>query len=487
MKFSQIGRITKATILSLAIGLGMTACSSDYTIDYLYVTASRATTGSPDGSISAYKVDNQSGALTQIVDSPYSSGGRNPVDIVLSPNNKALYVLNHDDSTIVEFLIGTDGKIYPQSTYNLGLNSATVGSFPISAVVDPTNSFLLVAFSYQHGYTTASPGPGGITVFPISGSAYCPATSAIPANGLCTPLTFGTYPYLTIGNNPAAIGVAPLPAAWTGNTIYTAGQLIEDGTNVELVTVAGTSGSSTPSWNKTVGGTTADGSVTWKNVSPVYSYVYAVDQESTGGTVLGLLLSESTGTPTLTTLTGTTISNTSPTVASGYAAGVLPHGIAEDPTGRFVYVTDQSSNHLIGYTVQAGGSLHLMVNAPFATGLDPEGIVVDPRGKYVYVTNYNNSTVSGYAIDPATGNPAGVYSNGVSTTGTGPTCVTVEPSQGIYLYTSNFVDNTVTGLQLDPHTGALVNIQNTPFNAAGNPTCAVTVSAGAHAYQAVQP
>ncbi len=80
MKFSQIRRITQATVLSLAIGLGMSACSEDYTIDYLYVTTA-ALPSIRRRNISAYKVDNQSGALTQIVDSPYDSGGRDPVAI----------------------------------------------------------------------------------------------------------------------------------------------------------------------------------------------------------------------------------------------------------------------------------------------------------------------------------------------------------------------------------------------------------------------
>ncbi len=168
MKFSQIRRITQATVLSLAIGLGMSACSEDYTIDYLYVTASNALPSTSDGAISAYKVDNQSGSLTQIVDSPYDSGGTNPVAITLSPNGQALYVVNNQSSTIVEFLIGTDGKIYPQFSYDLGTNPATVGTFPVSAVIDPTNRFLIVAFTYRARLYRPSPeGPAASQYSPL--------------------------------------------------------------------------------------------------------------------------------------------------------------------------------------------------------------------------------------------------------------------------------------------------------------------------------
>ena len=423
MKFSQIRRITQATVLSLAIGLGMTACSEDYTIDFLYVTTSRSSTGN----ISAYKVDNQSGSLTQIVDSPFSSGGRDPVAIVLSPNNQALYVVNNQDSTIVEFLIGTDGKIYMTNTYNLG-PTAKGGTYPTAAVIDAANKYLVVTFSYQINVPVATPptlpGPGGIAVFPINSD-----------NSLGTVVANGTLPYFPVSANPVSIGISPNP-----NNCPTSG---------------GTVSASCP--------------INGGNYVPS---IYVVEDTTTTGLVLTYSLSLSTG---------------QLTAVASTAAGVVPYAIAEDPTGRFVYITDQSANQLIGYIVQANGSLNAMVNGPFSTGLYPEGITADPRGKYIYVTNYNASTLNGYAIDQATGTPSGVFSNGTTATGTGPTCVTIEPSQGIYLYTSNFVDNSVSGLQLDPHTGALVNIQNTPFSAAGGPTCAVTVSAGSHAYQALQP
>lgn len=442
MKFSQIRRITQATVLSLAIGLGMTACSEDYTIDFLYVTTSRSSTGN----ISAYKVDNQSGSLTQIVDSPFSSGGRDPVAIVLSPNNQALYVLNSLDSTIVEFLIGTDGKIYPQFGYGIGNNPATNGFAPISAVVDPTNSFLIVAFTYQHNYSTSVTGPGGIAVFPIANGSnpLCPVVANSPGqamNTLCAPIQVAGYPYTALSLNPVAVGVTPNPS------------------NCPLS--GGTVTSSCPS-----------------NGGNYVPSIYVVEQTvatlaaptSTAGTIATYQLSLSTG---------------SLTFVSSTAAGIAPTGIAEDPTARFVYLTDENANQIIGYVVQPNGSLNLMVDAPFPAGLGPEGIVADPRGKFIYVTNYSNSSVNGYAIDQATGSLSGVSSNGVSAVGTGPTCVAIEPSQGIYLYTSNFRDNSVSGLQLDPHTGALVNIQNTPFNASANPTCAVAVAAGAHAFEAL--
>ena len=88
---------------------------------------------------------------------------------------------------------------------------------------------------------------------------------------------------------------------------------------------------------------------------------------------------------------------------------------------------------------------------------------------YVYVANYTANDVSAYTINVATGYPTGVAAAGTYGTGTGPTCVFVEPALGRYVYTTNFLDNTVSGLNLNPNTGTLAPVQNTPFIAAGNP------------------
>ena len=114
MKFSKSGQALLAIAVSIGIGLGITSCGESNTIDYLYVTGSK----NNPGQISVYLVDQLSGALTRIKDSPYNSGGRNPVAEITSPNGKNLYVLNHDDNTLVDFAIGTDAKLYPQHTYN---------------------------------------------------------------------------------------------------------------------------------------------------------------------------------------------------------------------------------------------------------------------------------------------------------------------------------------------------------------------------------
>lgn len=59
-----------------------------------------------------------------------------------------------------------------------------------------------------------------------------------------------------------------MPAAsWWKSTAYTVGKYIWDGKSIQECTTAGTSGTSTPSFNQTLGGTTTDGTVTWTKES----------------------------------------------------------------------------------------------------------------------------------------------------------------------------------------------------------------------------
>ncbi len=67
---------------------------------------------------------------------------------------------------------------------------------------------------------------------------------------------------------PGASANQVLPG-WSSNTAYSAGSRITDGANLEVAITTGNSGSSTPSWNSAVNGTTNDGAVVWEDLGPV--------------------------------------------------------------------------------------------------------------------------------------------------------------------------------------------------------------------------
>lgn len=432
MKFNSICRIGAASVLSLAACLGLTACSRDYTVGFLYVTSSRGTTAAPNGILNEYGIDYQTGSLIRLASSGQDSGGRNPVALAVTSNQKTVFVANRDDSNIVNFSIGTDGKLYSQKTVT------TSGSFPTAIGISGDSKFLYVAFTYQPGFTTANNGPGGLEIFPL-------ATDSAGLVSLGTPVANGSLNYFPLGYAPAGIAVTA---------------------NVSNTNVTATNGSDCSN-------TTCS------------SYVYVIDQDPNPLVTNNLLAFRRDLSSGAISPIGATKIGSGTTSSTGYNSGVLPSAIAVGPLGNFLYVADKSQNLIIAYSMTAGGVPNAITTGPYATQSQPVGLTIDPRGKFLYVANFNASTVSGYAIAQNSG-ALSATSTGAQATGTGPTCVTVENALGIYLYTSNFLDNTVTGMQLNSATGALVRVRNTPFPASAGPTCAAAIANGTHATQIIQ-
>jgi 6-phosphogluconolactonase len=422
MKFNTITRSAMAAAMSLAIGLGTVACSRDYTAAYVYAVSNNS------GLVNAYGVDYQTGILTQISGSPFSTQLQNPTSIISAPNGKTVYVIGGTDNAQVEAMsVGSDGKIYGTATPNIS------GTYPTAAAIDTTGTFLYVTYTYQLGFTPASPGPGGLTIFPISK----------------TDGSLGTPVNLNLGNNPVAIAVSAPTCTTTpviaGNPACAAG--------------------GTP------------------NV-----FVYVVDAETAlqKPTILGFAQNTSTG--ALTMLSGTTFNTTLGTY-QGTTAGVAPSAIAIDPTSKYLYVTDRLQNEIFGYQIASlnTGNLIALTTSPFATGSYPVAITIEPRGKYVYVANYNSSTVNSYSLNLASGSLGGSATTGSGfTTATGPTCVTVEPALGIYLYTSDNLSGYISGGQINPDTGQLSTTTNSPYPTTTLPICLTSVANGPHASQLVQ-
>jgi 6-phosphogluconolactonase len=428
MKFNTMTRTGLAAAASLAIALGVTACSRDYTAAYVYSVSSSA------GTISAYAVDYQSGVLTQLSGSPFTTQFTNPTTVVSTPSGKFIYAISGNQNAQVEpFGVGTDGKLYGQPVVNI------TGTYPTSATIDSTGTFLYVTYRYQTPYSPASPGPGGVTIFKIGSDGNLTA----PQN-------------VNVGNNPVGITVsAPICTTTPLNA-----------TNATACTTSGMK----------------------QNV-----FVYVVDQEtSPNATVIGFY-QNSTSTGTLTLLPGSTCTTTAPTICTGVAAGVTPSAIVAEPTGRYVYVTDKTANEILGYQIGSSsatvtaGILSALRSSPYTTGLYPVSIIVDPRGKYIYTANYNGNSVSSFSLNTADGSLGGTAAVGNFSTNTGPTCVTIEPALGKYLYTSNYLDNSISAGQLSANTGQLTGVADSPFPAGSLPSCITSVPNGPRSSQYVSP
>ena len=423
MKFSQIGRVALASLLSLGVCLGISACTNAYTGAYLYVTSTR----SNPGVVNAFKIDSVSGALYILPDSPFPAG-RNPVGLVISPNGKQVYVINHDDSTVIQYDTGTDGKIYAQHTYN------TTGGLPTSVAIDPSGQYLLVAFTYQLGYTPASPGPGGVDVFPVKADG-----------SLVTAATDGTNPGHTaipVGCNPVSINVAS-----ANNFVYVLDQNYIP----------------SPATCVAASGTPANSPIS--NTPLILGFSLNTSKTPSGGSLTPL--------PGSTTQAGV--------VYPGYPAGVQPSSLLVDPRGQHVYVTDQSADAIYSYAIQANGSLAPQAStttgvAPTATTqISPVAMTISPNGNFLFEANYGSNNVGAFAIGSG-GTLTPVPSTFLVNVGTNPNCLAMS-SHGEFLFATNYTSSTVSALQLNSNTGNLINVESTPFPTAGFPTCAAAVAA----------
>ena len=81
---------------------------------------------------------------------------------------------------------------------------------------------------------------------------------------------------------------------------------------------------------------------------------------------------------------------------------MYPQPVAVDPSGKFAYVTNSSSNDVSMYTINATtGALTSM--GTIAAKLSPTSIAITPSGRFAYVANSNSNDVLMYSIDAATG------------------------------------------------------------------------------------
>jgi 6-phosphogluconolactonase (cycloisomerase 2 family) len=347
--------------------------------------------------VNGYKVDYQSGYLTPLEDSPVPAGGRNPVALVAAPNGKHIYVVNRDDSTVVWFAIGTDGKLYPQKTYN------TTGSFPTAATIDPAGKFLYVTFSYQVGYTTALPGPGGVTVFPIASDNSLGAASTV-----------------NVGRNPIGI---------TANSQFA--YVIDQDSATTLNLLGFSVNSSTGSLTPLTGVTINAGNVASTGFS-IGTTPAAIIEDST---LKHLYVTDQVGNR----LVGYSVAtNGVPSALTNgiVATGTAPAGMTIEASGKYLYVANSTDGTIGGYTfgsngepiqstvaksVQAGTGTNCVTTIGAPSSANPS------HGLYLYASNSLSNSVTGEQVNTADGSLKQIQGTPFSGS-TLPSCIISVPS-----------------------------------------------------------
>jgi len=367
-----LGPVGKAMLVgAIAFGVAtlFTACSSTLTVGFLFVATNKQT----PGQIEVYEVNSESGGLRTIPTSPFPSGGRNPVAEATTPDFKTLYVVNEDDKNIVRFSIGTDGKLYPQSTVN------TPGAFPMAVAVNSAQTFLYAVDTLQPvpGCSLTNTCPGDLAVFPINKDS---SLGTLISNNTNYPTYWPLL--LTPSDTKTVLTPTALYVLPDGSSVYVAAYNAT--TNLGYIFAYSTN---------------SDGSLTPLNGNKplnIGSQPVALSSDSTG-TYLYVVDKLAN---TLTSYTTAGLNSGSTTTVASVATGNRPSALAVDGTS-FVYVTNSTDSTVSGYSIN-GGSLTYISTSTSDT--NPVAITVDPRKLgFLYTVNFLGSSLSGFKIDPNAG------------------------------------------------------------------------------------
>ncbi len=464
MTFRTFGRTLLLLAGSAGLSLGLTSCTNDHTVGYIYVVGT-TNNGQPGGQISEFKEDNNNGVLTPITGSPITSGGLNPVRMV-TVQNRFVYVLNqgtpqtnangavtggYASSSIQLFSIGGYGQLTPQLQY------ASQGFGSQRLILDSTGSHLWVLDQYANVGAVAVPGmpsvPGG-TVAPVSQVG---ASATYPCQDPKDPTIFHPVGSITLFNIDGSTGrLQPQINQQNRSLTY-----FPVGCNPVDFRLAG-------------------------------QYLFTMDAGSPNNndvqTVNVLAVAAATGqlTTTQTAVQRITSNNSSNIVA-----------ITGDGAGRYIYLLDGTSNLIYLYTVGTSGALVPIAGSPYnnavnsnntggaAAGTQPVQSLTDQTGRYLYVINSGPaagtqnafSSLGGYTVDQGNGyldaNTQGSPYTGIVS---GPVCILEDPTNQ-YIYVAGSLDNSITGRKIDPNTGILRPLNKAgTFPTVGTPSWCVVIS-----------
>jgi 6-phosphogluconolactonase (cycloisomerase 2 family) len=418
MTLSRIGRLSKALVVSMAIVLGMSACGG-YTVGFMWVL------GTQYNQIAGFKIDDYTGNLTAMVNSPYTSGGTNPVSIAVRAGGNFVFVVNkgtykkdssgnllldsngqpesNHDGNIAVFAVGEDGVLTFQNTYT------TPGGTPIWAVADGTGSYLYVLEAQSPAYDAVTDKNGDIAVFGVDGS-----TGRLQL-----------VPNQSIKNSAGAllnyfeVGKTPTTMRSSGSCLYT----LDSGDQTIFPYGLGGSGqlsleSNTPE--------IPTGATNLTSINVSGNYIFLIDAGT--GSVPGRILPYTPG------------SGCSLSVQANGAVANLPltsnpvYGMT-DAKNKFFYVLNhgttnsQNANSSISaFVIQTTGTLLPISDTsnPYPVGNGPVCMVEDPSNQYIYTSNNYDGTVTGKFINQNTGQLSDLSRGSVfSAFTTGATCLAV--------------------------------------------------------------
>jgi 6-phosphogluconolactonase (cycloisomerase 2 family) len=421
MKLSRIGRVSMALVVSVAMGLGMTACGGG-TIGFMWVL------GTQYNQIAAFKIDDFTGNLTSPPGSPFTSGGSNPVSLVVRTGGRYLYVINKGGGAtssasgglpcgttggIAEFAIGGQGVLTFQQCFQ------SQGGTPVWASHDSTGNFLYVL-------DQVAPAPANCDATHVNtASCYGDITvfSSDPTTGRLTLIQNQQIKDPTTGLQLTYFPVGQLPRmmALSGSCLFT---LNDDANQTVFPYASSGSGQLTLTTNSTIN----SGATRATSIIAGGTAVYITDAGPANTNSPGQILPFTVGGTacSLNTITGGPTQNLAPAANPVYTL--------VDSKNQYLYVANQSSTNsttpnssISAFNIQSNGTLLFIPDAPnnpYPIGGGPVCMVEDPSNQYIYTSN-GDGTVTGKVLDHNSGKIANL-SRGSTFTAVGQaTCLAV--------------------------------------------------------------
>jgi trimeric autotransporter adhesin len=332
----------------------------DPTGQFLYVPNS----GGP--SVTAFSASATTGDLTRIGTTDISTNLNAPNQAVTDPAGAFLFVTNQGNGTVAVFSIGPTGALTATSTASSGGGS---NSIPLGIAIDRAGSFAVVTNNGENTVTLFTLSAGVLTpkytagsrVIPFFASFYSGTASPMigPSNVFAANSASGNLSGYTANNATGILGTATTATGQSGNAALAA------------------------------------------DITGNFLYSTSASAQSIGG------FSITPSTAVLAALSGSPFSLTTATD--------VPSDIASEPSSRFVYVADATTNNIETFST-AGSTLSSLGQPSPSPFTSVNAIAVDTQGTYIIA--FGNGSITSAGIDGFAGTLLpGVAANTLTQTG----------------------------------------------------------------------
>jgi 6-phosphogluconolactonase (cycloisomerase 2 family) len=309
-----------------------------------------------DAVVSEFKRHATTGALTWVGQT--KAGAKSgPMGLAVTPDDKALYVVNQADNDVYEFGIDSGGTLSPIGT----TGSVAAGTTPKMIAIDSTGSW-----AYVTNY-----GSGSISEYSINSTTHALTALTAKVTGFSGPFAIATLVLSSKSLVYVADSTAGIIYAFT---IGSGGAL----SNLGQITIGGTPGLMAIGTDLTS--------------SPAVTYLF-VDDIKTG--YVSELAVNTDGTLALI--------QSFPGAVTGNANNTIGIGLATNGGTQYLFTADSLSNS-VAYFTWGSGVVTLLGALTLAAGA-PTGLVTDPQEDFVYTGDAGNGKIAAMQINCTAGQP----------------------------------------------------------------------------------